>query len=399
MLQAASLPADEGTRMKSFPVFKTVDRIVSGPGCVSMLGQEANKLGFRRVGLITDNDLAQTGMHERLVNSLANNDVDCLIFDQAELEPTSESICRSAAWAKANAVDALLGFGGGSSMDTAKATAVLAVHPEPLSRYYGLQRVPGPCLPVILVPTTAGTGSEMTSNAVVSDPETDTKQGIVSDYLYARLVLLDPELTLGLPPFLTAITGIDALVHAIESYVSVNATFITDALNEKAIRMLHSNIREAYADGENMEARSQMLYGAAASGIAFSNTQNGVIHALGMSISHRHHLPHGLLMAVCAPAGMAFNALAVPAKFAFIANIFGSSPRDATIYGKARSAADGFSALLNDLEIETSLEKLGIARDELSKVASKASEYKRLMDSNPRKATVEQLKRLLEQFY
>ena len=254
-------------------------------------------------------------------------------------------------------------------------------------------------MPSILVPTTAGTGSEMTSNAVINDPITDSKQGIVSDYLYARAVLLDPELTVGLPPFYTAITGLDALVHSIESYVSEHATFITDALNVQAIKMLSGNIRKAYANGRNMQAREQMLYGAAASGIAFSNTQNGLIHALGMSFSHEHHIPHGLMMAICAPMGMSFNALAAPEKFAVIAEILGSAPAGASLQVKAQSAADGFAALLQDLDIKPGLGAHGITREELRQVAEKGAAYKRLMDSNPRKATADELERLLERFY
>ena len=156
----------------------------------------------------------------------------------------------------------LWAWGGGSALDSTKATALLATHEGPISRYFGLHKVPSPCLPTILIPTTAGTGSEMTSNAVLNDPEPHRKKGTVSAYLYARLVLLDPELTLGLPPFYTVITGLDALVHGIESFVNINATDFTDALNIRAMRMLVENIREAYANGGNLKAREQMLYGA-----------------------------------------------------------------------------------------------------------------------------------------
>jgi hypothetical protein len=156
-------------------------------------------------------------------------------------------------------VELLVGLGGGSALDSTKATALLAVHEGPMSRYFGLHKVPSACMPTILIPTTAGTGSEMTSNAVLNDPITDSKQGTVSDYLYAKVVLLDPELTAGLPPFYTAITGLDALVHCIESYVSLHATPFTDALNLQAMRMISDNIRKVYANGGNMEAREQML--------------------------------------------------------------------------------------------------------------------------------------------
>ena len=255
------------------------------------------------------------------------------------------------------------------------------------------------CMPTILIPTTAGTGSEMTSNAVLNDPITDSKQGTVSDYLYAKVVLLDPELTAGLPPFYTAITGLDALVHCIESYVSLHATPFTDALNLQAMRMISDNIRKVYANGGNMEAREQMLYGAAISGMGFSNTQNGIIHALGMSVPSEHHIPHGLMMAVCAPMGMSFNALAAPEKFAVIAEILGSAPAGASMREKAKSAAAGFVNLMDDLGIKQGLSNYGIRREELRGVAELGAAYKRLMDSNPRKGTADVLEKLLEQFY
>ncbi|WP_337618275.1 iron-containing alcohol dehydrogenase [Desulfovibrio sp.] len=293
----------------------------------------------------------------------------------------------------------LWAWGGGSALDSTKATALLATHEGPISRYFGLHKVPSPCLPTILIPTTAGTGSEMTSNAVLNDPETHSKMGTVSDYLYARLVLLDPELTLGLPPFYTVITGLDALVHGIESFVNINATDFTDALNIRAMRMLVENIREAYANGGNLKAREQMLYGAAMSGMAFSNTQNGIIHALGMSVPNEHHIPHGLMMAVCAPMGLTFNALAVPEKFAVIADILGSAPAGASVRDKARSAARGFMTLMDDLGIRQGLSHYGIQKDELRLIAEKAVAYKRLMDGNPRKGTADDLEKLLEEFF
>lgn len=382
-----------------FSSFQTVSRVVFGRGSAAELGSVARKLNAARVGLITDAGLTRAGIHIPLTDSLAKAGIACAIYDKAELDPTPASIEQAAAWVRENGVDLLLGVGGGSALDTTKATALLARHEGPLNRYFGLHKVPSPCMPTILVPTTAGTGSEMTSNAVLNDPITDSKQGIVSDYLYARVVLLDPELTAGLPPFYTAITGMDALVHSIESYVSEHATFITDALNVQAIRMIVGNIRQAYANGGNMRAREQMLYGAATSGIAFSNTQNGLIHALGMSFSHEHHIPHGLMMAICAPMGMTFNAMAAPEKFAVIADIFGSAPADAPLHVKARSAAAGFAALMQDLDITPGLGAHGITREELRPVAEKGAAYKRLMDSNPRKATADELERLLERFY
>lgn len=382
-----------------FSSFQTVERVVHGMGVSSRLGQEVLRLGCRTAAILTDKGLVKAGIHTPLMDSLEKAGVQAFLYDEAEMDPSPASIEKAAAWVKSKGVELLIGLGGGSALDSTKATAVLATHEGPMSRYFGLHKIPSPCMPTILIPTTAGTGSEMTSNTVLNDPETHSKLGTVSDYLYAKVVLLDPELTLGLPPFYTAITGLDALVHSIESFVSLHATPFTDALNLQAMRMLVENIREAYTNGGNIQAREQMLYGAAISGMAFSNTQNGIIHALGMSVPNEYHIPHGLMMAVCAPMGMTFNALASPQKFAVIADILGSAPAGAPLREKARSAARGFAALMDDLDIRQGLSSHGIRKEDLRIVAERGAAYKRLMDGNPRKGTADELERLLEAFF
>ena len=219
--------------------------------------------------------------------------------------------------------DVVIGLGGGSSLDIAKAAAALSANPGPVSDYFGMDRVPQPGLPLMLVPTTAGTGSEMTSICVLSDTKNSIKTAIVSDRLFAKTVLLDPELTLGLPPMVTATTGMDALVHAIESYTGVRATPLTDLLNHEAIRLIAGNLRQAYANGGNLAARENMLHASALAGMAFSNTQNGLIHALALAIGGRYPLPHGLLTAFICPWALEYNLIANPAKYAEIARLFG----------------------------------------------------------------------------
>lgn len=382
-----------------FSIFQTVGKVVMGRGCAAILGDEAKRLGAKKIGLIMDEGVAGTGVPKKLCASLDKAGLSWSLYDRAEIEPSVESAIRAGEWARDAGVDLLVGAGGGSSMDTAKAAALLARHAGPPSLYYGMEKAPEGCLPLILAPTTAGTGSEMTSVAVLTDYEANSKPGIVSRHLYARVALLDPELTIDLPPFYTAITGMDALVHAMESYVSRFATFLTDALNLRAMRMIVANIRRAFADGGDIGAREGMLFGAAASGMAFSNTQNGVIHALGMSFPPSHHVPHGLMMSICAPMGLAFNAKAAPEKIAKIAEILGCAPKGASIEAKAASASAGFQRLMEDLKIPQSLSERGIERSELEAAAGRAAAYKRLMDSNPASATPRELLDLLERFY
>ncbi|MEG2171716.1 MAG: iron-containing alcohol dehydrogenase [Desulfovibrionaceae bacterium] len=379
--------------------FQTVNRVVYGHGVATQIGEEVSRLGCKSVVLITDKGLIEHKIHEPLLQNLEQAGITAKLYADVELDPTPASIERAAAFVKSAQADLLIGLGGGSALDTAKATALLAIHEGPMNRYFGLHKVPSPCLPTIMIPTTAGTGSEMSSNSVLNDPITNSKQGTVSDYLYAKTVLLDPDLTLGLPPYYTAITGLDALVHAMESFVNVNSTPFTDALNIQSMRMLANNIRQAYANGGNREARAQMLYGAALSGMGFSNTQNGIIHAVGMAVPAQHHLPHGLLMAACAPMGMSFNAIAVPEKYALIAEILGSAPAQASTLEKAKSASQGFINLMQDLHITPGLKAHGITLEELPIIAKLAAATKRLMDGNPRKGTAKDLEALLNAFF
>lgn len=321
------------------------------------------------------------------------------MFSDVELDPSPASIEKSAAIAKEFKANLIVGLGGGSALDSAKATALLATHDGPLEQYFGMHLVPSPCLPTILAPTTAGTGSEMTSISVLSDPASNSKKGIVSNYLYAKTVLLDPDLTLGLPPYYTAITGLDAFVHAMESFVNLNATAFTDGPNIQAMRMIAASLRKAWANGNDRKARADMLYAAAICGMGFSNTQNGIIHALGMAVPASYHLPHGLLMAAIGPMGMAFNAIAAPEKYALVAEILGSAPVGATTLEKARSAARGFLTLLEDLHIPAGLAAHGVKREDLRGIAERAAATRRLMDGNPRQGNADMLEALLERHY
>lgn len=175
----------------------------------------------------------------------------------------------------------IIGFGGGSALDTTKAASVLLSNEGPIDKYFGINLVPNPSLPCILIPTTSGTGSEMTNISVLADTKNGGKKGVVSEYMYADTVILDAELTFGLPPRVTAMTGVDAFVHAMESFCGIAATPITDALNLQAMKLVGANIRQAYANGKNAAARDAMMYASALAGMGFGNTQNGIIHAIG----------------------------------------------------------------------------------------------------------------------
>jgi len=386
-----------------FSVYHSVRKIVHGCGSIKQAGDEVKALGGKRAFIVTDPGIAKLEIHKPLEAALSAAGIAFELFSEAELEPSMDSIQKCTDKAKAFKADVIIGFGGGSALDTTKAAAVLLANEGPIDKYFGVNLVPNRCLPSILIPTTAGTGSEMTSIAVLANPKTGGKMGVVSDYMYADTVLLDPELTLGLPPRVTAITGVDAFVHAMESYCALAATPFTDALNLQAMRMVAENVRLAYAQGTNLKAREAMLYGSALAGLGFGNTQNGIIHAIGTSIPMEYHLPHGLAIACTTPMGIAFNHIANPEKYAMIADILRGETNcgcnGASVLDRAKDCEDAFLQLLEDLDIEPGLKPYGVKESDLPATADRAFAAKRLISNNPRLASRDQILALLQKHY
>jgi alcohol dehydrogenase class IV len=320
-------------------------------------------------------------------------------FTEVEPDPKIEVVYASLAAAKDFNPDLIVGFGGGSSLDISKVTSIMLTNPGPLEKYFGMELVPDAGIPLVLVPTTAGTGSEMTSICVLSDTRNQVKKGIVSEHMFGRVALLDPQLTLGLPPHITAMTGMDALVHAIESYTGVRASIFTDTLNLQSICLIATNLRKAYAQGENREAREEMLHASCLAGMAFSNTQNGLDHALALAIGGKFHLPHGLLTAFILPWVMEYNLLANPDKFIQIARAFGEAPDGLPETEGARLSVRAIRSLLDDLSISYHLGDYGVPREEIPALAKAAVGAARLITNNPRKVLEKDVVKLLEENY
>ncbi len=382
-----------------FPSFNTVRRIVSGCGCLESLGDEIKRLPGKKVLVITDPGIKAAGLPDRVAKVLEGANLPYHFFTEVEPDPKIEVVTASLAAAKAFGPDVIIGFGGGSSLDIAKIVSVMLTNAGPIDKYFGMELVPNSGIPLVLIPTTSGTGSEMTSICVLSDTKNKVKKGIVSEYMFARVVLLDPLLTIGLPPHITAMTGMDALVHAIESYTGVRATVFTDTLNLQAIRMVAANLRKAYANGDNREARENMLYASCLAGMAFSNTQNGLDHALALAIGGKFHLPHGLLTAFILPWVMEYNLPANPQKFIHIARAFGENTDGLPEIEAARLSVKAVKNLLDDLDISYKLSQYNIPKEEIPSVAKAAIGAARLISNNPRKPTEKEVIKLLEVNY
>ncbi|MDP2718959.1 MAG: iron-containing alcohol dehydrogenase, partial [Dehalococcoidia bacterium] len=278
--------------MTQFSAYMPVE-IRFGPGTVSSLGEAASRLG-RRAFLVTMKNLVEIGLVERAIDSLKKSNIEFVLFDKVKGEPKSSDIDSAKEVLRESGCDLVIGLGGGSCIDQAKALAICARHPEPIWEYVNLSnRPPKPVsskdvLPIIAIPTTAGTGSEVTPYAVVTNTETIQKGTIKEPAIYARMALIDPELTVPLPPRITAATGVDALAHAIESYFNVkNRTPYSDMVAVEAIRQIIKWLPTAYQDGNNLEARTRVAWGATLGGISISQAGTTVAHAMAQPLGAR----------------------------------------------------------------------------------------------------------------
>ena len=376
----------------------TVKHFIHGAGSIKQAADVVKNLGGKKAFIVTDPGLANVGVQKPLEEALTAGGVEWELFAKAELEPSMDSIQACTDAAKAFGADVIIGIGGGSPLDTTKAAAVLLTNEGPIDKYFGMNLVPNACLPMILIPTTAGTGSEFTNISVLADTKNGGKKGVVSDYMYADVVLLDAELTVGLPPRVTAMTGVDAFVHAMESFCGIAATPFTDTLNLSAMKLVAGNIRQAYANGKNLKAREGMLYGSALAGMGFGQTQNGIIHAIGTTLPVECHIPHGLAMSFVGAFCVGFNYIANPEKYAIVADILRGCDRSATmsVLDRAADVEAAFRALLADLDIKTGLANYGVKREDLPACADRAFAAKRLLNNNPRAASRDQILALLE---
>lgn len=379
--------------------FETVRRVVFGSGAVESLPDEIKRVKGSRVLVVTDPGIKSAGVLDHLTGVLDRAKITFSAYAEVEPDPRVEVALSSADAAKAFGPDVIVGLGGGSSLDISKVTSVMLTNEGPIEKYFGMELVPRPGVPLILIPTTAGTGSEMTSICVLGDTKNKVKKGIVSEHMFARTALLDPKLTLALPPRVTAMTGMDALVHAVESYVGVRASVFTDTLNLQAIRLVAANLRLAYANGANLAARENMLHASCLAGMAFSNTQNGLDHALALAIGGKFHLPHGLLTAFIMPWVMEYNLIAAPAKYIRIAEAFGERIQHLPETEAARLSVKAVKSLLDDLRISYKLSSYGVPREEFPALAKATVGAVRLIGNNPRTVTEQDVIAILEANY
>ena len=378
-------------------LFQTTPRILMGAGVLAQTAAEVKRLKAGRVLIVTDKGLVAAGIVSRLESVLTEAGISWTRFDEVEPDPRFEIAVRAVEAAKSEKAELVIGIGGGSPLDIAKVCAILATNTKPVSELFGIDMVPEAGLATILIPTTAGTGSEVTPIAILSDEHEKLKKGIVSPRLFPAVAILDPELTLGMPPGVTAATGLDALIHAVEAFTSKNANSISDVFARQAMRLVFGNIRKAYANGEDLAARAGMLEGSLLAGMAFANAGVTAVHAFAYPIGAEFHIPHGVANSIMLPPVMEFNMLGNLPKFAEIAGIFGEPPGGLNERERARGMVKAISELVDDLRIPRHLTEFGVADHHIPALAQGVMKVTRLLANNPRRITVQDAEAIYRQ--
>ncbi|WP_373870377.1 iron-containing alcohol dehydrogenase [Noviherbaspirillum aridicola] len=370
--------------------FSTVPHIVSESGVSRKIGALITQHfpDARHALLVTDAGFLKTGLVEAPIASIKAAGLQVSVFSDVVADPPEAVVLKAVEDARRAGTDLVIGFGGGSSMDVAKLIAVLSGSDQDLKSMYGVGNVKGGRLPLIQVPTTAGTGSEVTPISIVTTGAT-TKMGVVSPQLYADVAVLDAELTIGLPPKVTAATGIDAMVHAIEAYTTkLKKNPLSDMLAAKALELLSSNILAACEDGKNLAVRQAMLLGAMLAGQSFANAPCAAVHALAYPIGGIFHVPHGLSNSLVLPHVLRFNAPAAAGMYAELAEIVAPGATG-SVEARTQALINRMDEIARRTGIETQLRQVGVQESDLDRMADDAMLQTRLLTNNPREVTRE----------
>ena len=365
--------------------FQTVPNIIAGLGSIQQLKALLTEQNNQRVLLVTDPGMVQLQLHAPVLEILEAAECNYCIYSSVQADPPEHIVLEAAEFARQNQIDTVIGFGGGSSLDVAKIIALLA-HPEQkqqLHDMYGVNQAQKPRLPLILIPTTAGTGSEVTPISIVTTGET-TKTGIVSAALYADVTILDANFTQNLPAHITAATGIDAMVHAIEAYTSKHKkNFYADMLAIQALKLLNQNLHLVLKDGNNMEARQNMLVGSMLAGQAFANAPVAAVHALAYPLGGHFHLSHGHSNALVLTEVLKFNAPAAKQQYAELMTLLDPSSKGC-VDGLCDLFIDHMQNYLDRSGLTLKLNALNVPENMLEQLAEDAMLQTRLLQNNPR---------------
>ncbi|RZG47068.1 iron-containing alcohol dehydrogenase [Acinetobacter wuhouensis] len=379
--------------------FQTVANIISGVGSIQELKNIlAHK--YQKALIVTDAGMIQHSLHLPLLEILEQSQLEYEIYSEVQADPAESIVLSAVEFAKQRNVDVVIGFGGGSSMDVAKLIAILAnpKQTQTIQEIYGVNNAQGPRLPLILIPTTAGTGSEVTPISIVTTGET-TKTGIVAPILYADVAILDATFTTGLPAHITAATGIDAMVHAIEAYTSkIKKNFYADMLAKQALKLLNKNLKLVLEDGSNLEARQNMLLGSMLAGQAFANAPVGAVHALAYPLGGHFHLSHGHTNALVLLEILKFNAPEAKTHYAELMQWLNPYSKGCT-EGLCDLFIDHIQSHLDNSGLTLKLRDLNVQEHQLETLANDAMLQTRLLQNNPRAMQQEDALKIYQSIY
>ncbi len=368
-----------------------------GAGSAEMVGAEAKRLGGTHAFVISDPVLEKLGVTERIVGSLKSQGLKTTVYVEVEYEPSVQSVAPCLAQAKDVKADLVVGVGGGTSLDVAKAVAMLLRHEGTLEDYLGINLVKRRGVPSILLPTTSGTGAEITPNALFYVPEVQEKKAVVSAHTIPDVAIVDALLTVSVPPAVTAATGMDALSHAVEAYTSLNASPLTDLYALEAIRLIGRHLRTAVGNGSDIEAREGMAIASTYAGIAIGNAGTNIVHALAYPLQGQHRITHGVANSLLLPYGMAYNALSNLPKFGAVAEALGEPLAGLSPRAAAAKSAEACRLLSQDVGIPQTMRDVGIRAEHVPALAEGAMKVTRLLVNNPRKVRLEDARAILEQ--
>jgi len=379
--------------------FFSPGKVILGMNTSGLAADEIEQLGGGGVLLVTDAGLAGSGLLRPVEASLKSRGIACRLYDGVIPEPPSAVIDRGVEIFREQGCRVVLGIGGGSSLDVAKGIAILSGNPGRILDYVGVERVPQRGAPLVLMPTTAGTGSEVTRVLVVTDERDNVKSVVFSRFALADAAIVDPMLTVSMPPAVTADTGMDAFVHAVETYVSANATVFSDLYAERAIELIARWLPVACAKGSNLQARYHMSEAAALAGLAFGSGGLGAVHALAYPLGTEYHMTHGRTNAIMLPHVMRFNLAGSPQKYARIAALMGRGAKGLPLLEAGHRAVEAVKELLQSAGISFHIGDYGIPRDQIPKLAQAAMKQARLFVPNPRDLTEDDVRAVYEDAY
>ena len=389
--------SSKGECILSISTFKIANKLITGKGATEKLTEEVKRLQIENPLIVTDEILQNIGIVDQITPLLT--DVRYGVFTGVKPDPELTIVEECTTMFMEENHDALIAIGGGSAIDIAKGVSAYAGYEGTLGDLFGTDLVPHKGAPIIAIPTTAGTGSEVTNISILSDSEAQLKKGIVSDHLLPDVAIVAPEMTISMPKSVTAASGIDALVHAIEAYISVHSSPITDALAIQSIKMISKNLPKAYANSNDIEAREQMATASLIAGMAFGNAGVGAVHALAYPLGGRYHIPHGVSNALLLPFVMEWNKLACLERFREIAIALGEKVENLSNADAATKAVEAMKRLCTSVNIPSGLQSFDIPESAIAEMAEDASKVERLLNNNPRQFSKKEIEQIYQSAY